>query len=179
MTNIITHDQHTKMVNKQRETQNVIKTELDRLNTKKSNMDADEYNANRIILLNESYREKQRLYLVLMATLLITFGLSLILVFFQERLGYSSIFIDTLIVIILVSGFISVYYQYENIQSRDKIDFSKLSNTMLLHPSEFEKDDYGKAKASGDISAMSASICKGSVCCGPGLTYNTNAHICE
>ena len=48
------------------------------------------------------------------------------------------IFIDLLIVIILGVGFISAYFMYQNIQSRDNIEFSKLNDTALIHPSKFE-----------------------------------------
>lgn len=177
--NIISHDQHAKMMNKQKRTQLTLKTEIERLDTKKANINAYEQNAKRSILLNQSYKEKQKMYLILLVTFVIMFGLCLILFYVQERLGYSSVFFDLLILLILVSGFISAYFQYESIQVRDKIDFSKLNDTMLLHPSKFKENDYNEAKQGGKISEMSASICKGAECCGPGFIYDTDLNKCK
>lgn len=177
--NIISHDQHAKMMNKQKQTQLTLQTEIERLDTKKASIHAYEQNAKRSVLLDQSYKEKQKMYLILMMTFVIMFGLCLIIFFVQERLGYSSVFLDLLIIFILASGFISAYFQYESIQIRDKIDFSKLNDTMLIHPSKFKENDYTEAKKDGKISDMSASICKGAECCGPGFVYDTDLNKCK
>ena len=52
--NIISHDQHAKMMNKQKQTQLTLQTEIERLDTKKANINAYEQNAKRSILLNQS-----------------------------------------------------------------------------------------------------------------------------
>ena len=178
MTNIISHKQHAEMINKQKEAQSILQSEIQRLSSKKSNMDEEETNAQRMVLLNRSHRDRQQMYLIIMVLFVLVFGSCLFLTYFQETLGYSSIFIDILITVILASGFISAYFLYENVQSRDYIDFSKINDTALIHPSKFE-NKFNKAQQSGDLTGMTQIICKGSECCGPGLTYSEINNKCE
>uniref|UniRef100_A0A6C0CNI0 Uncharacterized protein n=1 Tax=viral metagenome TaxID=1070528 RepID=A0A6C0CNI0_9ZZZZ len=178
MSNIISHEQHSEMINKQKEAQSILQSEIQRLSSKKANIDEEETNAQRMVLLNRSHRDRRQKYLIVMVLFVLVFGSCLFLTYFQERLGYSSIFIDLLIVIILGFGFITAYFMYQNIQSRDNIDFSKLNDTALIHPSKFE-NSFKKAQKSGDLTGMTQIICKGSECCGQGLTYSEINNQCE
>ena len=60
---IISNEDYTKLVNRQKETQSFLEIEIQRLESKKANMDDKEENAKRLILLNTSYRDKQNKYL--------------------------------------------------------------------------------------------------------------------
>ena len=75
---IISNEDYTKLVNRQKETQSFLEIEIQRLESKKANMDDKEENAKRLILLNTSYRDKQNKYLVLMTLFVLIFGACLI-----------------------------------------------------------------------------------------------------
>ena len=174
---IISNEDYTKLVNRQKETQSFLEIEIQRLESKKANMDDKEENAKRLILLNTSYRDKQNKYLVLMTLFVLIFGACLILVFMQERLGYSSGMIDWILIFIVGIGFISAYYLFQNIQSRDAIDFSKLNDTMLLPPEKM-KDGLAEEKKKGDLTGIASELCRGEECCGPGYIFHTTNKKC-
>ena len=177
ITEIISNEDYRKLSNRQKETKSFIDIEIQRLESKKANIDDKEENGKRIILLNTSYRDKQKKYLVLMTLFLLIFGVCLVLVFMQERMGFTSGMIDWVLIFIVSIGFISAYYLFQSIMSRDAIDFSKLNDTMLLPPEKM-KDALAKEKKKGDLSGIVNELCRGPQCCGPGYTFDKTGKVC-
>ena len=123
---IISDQQYSQIIQQQNQYNNIVKRETRRLQSKKDNMDVERHNADRMILLNNSYKEKQKHYLILLVVVLLTFGISLAIVFLQERLGYSTVVMDWLIIIVVALGIITSFNLFNNILKRDNIDFTKL-----------------------------------------------------
>ena len=62
----------------QNEVKQILSDEISRLKAKKDNMDVENHNRDRMILLNQSYRDKQREYLLIMVIFLLLFGIKLL-----------------------------------------------------------------------------------------------------
>jgi len=180
--NIITNDDYKLVNSKQNQVKSILETEIDRITLKKTNMDIEKFNAERMILLNESYRDKQKQYIFLLVLFIVTFAICLALVYFQERLGYSSIFMDVLIFLVVASGFITAFTTIQGIFRRDKIDFSHISQNAsgMIDPKQIDANKENKdALIKGDISTANDTACKGAECCGPGFTYDTTNKKCK
>lgn len=181
---IISNDQYDLISNQQRHSKKIVAKEINRLQQKKNNMDVERHNADRMILLNNSYKEKQKHYLILLVIILLTFGISLAIVFLQERLGYSTTVMDWLIIFVVAIGIISAFNLLNNILMRDNIDFNKLSqydNSILLPTSSIgdSNNNYDEKAKAGQISEASAEACRGPDCCGPGYTWDSGANQCK
>jgi hypothetical protein len=168
---LISNEDYLKITDRQQNTINILDTEIKRIQSKKSNIDEGEQNAKRMLRLNRSYRDKQKMYLILMMMCILIVGVSLVLIFLQDRLGMGEGLFDWIIVAIVAVGIISAYYLYQDIQRRDRIDFDKLSDSALLPPDKI-KESKDKSQTLTDF-AMS--ICRGAECCGPGYKYDPNA----
>jgi hypothetical protein len=176
---IISNEQVNKITTNQAEVLAIVKDEKERLFLKKGNMDAEANNAERMLLLNQTHRDRQHQYLVVMVLFLIVFGICLGIVVLQKKFGYSSIFMDVLIVLVIGSGMVTAFFMVSNIITRDPIDFTKVDQNggNLI--------DVSKLVASTDAAAIaaaaatsSASACKGSDCCGPSNKWDPSLMRC-
>lgn len=173
---IISRDQYSSIVETQNATELVLKTEIQRLDSKKNNMDEKEQNARRMILMTRSYRDKQAAYLMILSIMVLSFGIGLCIVFLQERIGISNVFLDGLLIGIVTLGIVISILLYFDIKRRDKIDFSKLDSTQLESVSK--DNQFQKSAEKGDLSSMAAALCRGSECCGPGFEYKEQENTC-
>lgn len=175
---IISDSQVEQIKAQQRQSNHIIRDETNRLKLKKDNMDTESDNVDRMILLNQSFRDRQFQYLVIMVLFLIVFGLCLAIVFCQERLGFSSVVLDVLLIIIIGAGFGTGLLMLSNINARDKNDFSKLGQDGGSFIKLNKKGDTKNALAKGEITQAMDTICKGQECCGPGFTWNSTDKKC-
>lgn len=173
---IITHDEYSTIVDSQNNTEDILKKEIQRMESKKSNMDEQEQNTNRMIFLTRSYRDKQKAYLTIMGVIVITFGLALCIVFLQERIGYTNSFLDILLITLVVIGVMISLILYINIKRRNKLDFSKIDDVYLAPISS--GNEFQNNASNGNIGALTADICRGPTCCGPGFKYNKDENVC-
>ena len=176
---IISNDQIDKIQHQQTQYNTIVKDEVDRLKLKKSNMDSVANNTDRMILLNQSFRDRQYQYLVIMILFLVVFGICLAIVFLQERLGLTSVFLDLLIIIIVTAGIGTGYIMISNINARDKNDFQKMGQDSLVKISTDTAGTYNSAVTAGNITKAMASTCVGSACCGPGYSWNKDGNNCQ
>lgn len=176
---VINNQDYDRVAGLQNMSKMIMAQEISRLDFKKANMDSEESNKKRMILLNHTYQDKQRQYLLLMFLFLMIFLVCLVIVFFQERLGFTSVMMDFLLVFVIGIGGVSAYFVYLNILSRDKIDFSKISDDGLLQPVDIIDSTKPKTDvASGDLIPISKE-CVGAECCGPGYTYDSATKRCK
>ena len=177
---IIKNDDYDRVTGLQKVSKMVMENEIKRLDSKKTNIDSEESNKERMILLNRSYQDRQRQNLLLMFLFLLIFLACLVIVFLQERLGYTSVMMDFLLVFVIGIGGISAYFVYVNILNRDNLDFSKMNEDGLLQPEEII--DSTKAATdveSGDLIPLSKE-CVGAECCkAPGYKYDAVNNECK
>lgn len=177
---IISNEGVAMIKEKQRYANRIVTSEIHRLELKKANMKVDG-NADRMILLNQSFRDRQQQYMMVMLWFLFVFGISLAIVFLQEKLGLTSILMDKIIITIVGTGLFIGGYMISTILLRDPIEFSKLKQTggiLMSVPAETDDAANKRASASGDVTTVSATLCRGAECCGPGYTYNSEQNKC-
>lgn len=171
---ILSTEQKNTIASKQTEYKNIVNNELQRLESKQSNMDTERDNQNRMIMLNRTYQQRQKAYIVLMVLFIIIFALCLAIIILQKRFGFSSNFTDFLVVFIIGLGFITAFVMYQNILSRDKIDFSKYSNNAAILIDAKRDKTFSNLEEEGNLSEMTGKLCVGKECCGPGFNYTNN-----
>ena len=181
---IISNEAVAKILGQQNETKQIVLDEIDRLNVKKSNLDTEKNNADRMILLNQSYRDRQQQYLMIMLIFLFVFGISLAIVFFQEKLGITTILMDIIIITVVGAGIFAAIFMFSDIFSRDSVDFSQLKQDggKLINVTKKTGEDAAAANAAalsaGKLSQAVGTTCKGAECCGPGFSWNSGTQKC-
>jgi hypothetical protein len=183
---IISNESVAMIQGKQNETRQIVLDEIDRLNVKKSNLDTEKNNADRMILLNQSYRDRQQQYLMIMLIFLFVFGISLAIVFFQEKLGITTILMDIIIITVVGAGIFAAIFMFSDIFSRDSVDFSQLKQDggKLINVTKKTGEDAAAANAAalstGKLSQSVGTTCKGAECCsGPGFSWNSETKKCS
>jgi hypothetical protein len=178
---IIDNKDYDRVTELQKFSQMVVEDEIKRLDSKKNNIDSVESNKARMILLNRSYQDRQRQYLLIMVLFVSIFLACLVIVFLQERLGYTSVMMDFLLVFVIGIGGISAFFLYTNILNRDKLDFSKMNEDGLLQPNDIiDSITAATDVASGDLIPLSVKECVGAECCkNPGYSYDTVNKKCK
>jgi hypothetical protein len=177
---IINFEDYDNVAMRQSLSEKMVLNETARLVSKKSSMDAEYENTERMLLLNQTYQERQKQYLVLLALFILIFLICLVIVFMQERLGMTSIVMDSALVLVICIGGVSAYFVYMNILKRDKLNFSKINEIGLMQPAEIIAAAHDpEAAAKGDISMITLNSCVGAACCGPGFVYDDSTLTCQ
>lgn len=164
--NVISNQESTHLQGLQQKGIHIIKAEKERLERKKDNIVSRANNAERMILLNQTYQLKQKQYLILIMIFVVTLAICALIIFMQERLGVKKTTLDMLMIAVVVIGFISAYFTYNDILSRDKINFNKLSmdHVDILSPAKLE-EKVQEMKKEGKITNANAGTCYGPSCC--------------
>ena len=180
VTDILGSESNYTIATQQEENIALVNAETERINMKYENTENDVYNNQRLILFNQSFRDRQQKYIVVLVMFLIVFGICLAIVFMQERIGYDSFIMDILIKTIVSFGAITGIVMVNNIWQRDTINFSKLKQhggVVTEVPASVPSNSAVTATAlandlaAGQISQAAGNTCKGAACCGPGYTY--------
>lgn len=164
--NVISNQESTHLQGLQQKGIHIIKAEKERLERKKDNIVSRANNTERMILLNQTYQLKQKQYLILIMIFVVTLAICALIIFMQERLGVKKTTLDMLMIAVVVIGFISAYFTYNDILSRDKINFNKLSmdHVDILSPAKLE-EKVQEMKKEGKITNANAGTCYGPSCC--------------
>lgn len=164
--NVISNEEHADLSALQQKGLQIIKTEKNRLERKKDNIVSQAENAERMILLNQSYQQRQKKYLMLIMIFVLTFAICAVIIFLQERLDFKKSTLDMLMIAVVTIGFISAYFTYDDIQSRDKIHFDKLSmdHVGITDPNKIE-ERVQEMKKEGKITNAKSGTCYGPSCC--------------
>lgn len=164
--NVISNEESSHLKNLQQKGIHIIKAEKERLERKKDNIVSRANNAERMILLNQTYQLKQKQYLILIMIFVVTLAICALIIFMQERLGVKKTTLDMLMIAVVVIGFISAYFTYNDILSRDKINFNKLSmdHVDILSPAKLA-EKVQEMKKEGKITNANAGTCYGPSCC--------------
>jgi hypothetical protein len=164
--NVISNQEHTALKSLQERGINIIDSEYNRLKQKEDNIISRQQNAERMILLNQTYSERQKQYLILMAIFIITLSISLVIVFVQQRTIEKSAMLDVFLVIVIVIGIVSAYYTYLDILGRDKININSLNmNHVSIQTPESKTAEQKQKLSEGKITEVNQGTCYGSACC--------------
>lgn len=165
--NVISNQEHAKLKAIQQENTGIIKKELNRLKLKEDNITSRAQNAERMILLNQSYHDRQKKYLILIMIFVLTFAVCAVVIFTQQRLGIKKTTLDIVLIVTIVIGIVSAYYTYDDILSRDKIQFSKLNmdHVSIIDPDKIKDRIQDAKKNEGKVVSTETTGCYGASCC--------------
>jgi len=161
------------VLTKQKQVNNILESELTRLNIKKGQLDDARQGQMRVLMMNESYRKRQAEYTKLIIAVVVVFALVIVMRYMRAFFNVLPDVVYTLLHILLFTGVI-IYSMITlvNVSSREKINFDRLD---LPGPKIESTADFAKrneaAKLAGDLLGVSNSnLCKGAACCDPNAT---------
>jgi hypothetical protein len=181
---------YNKVTELQNVTNDIVQSEQDRLNNKKTGIN-DAYNSQqRTIALNQSYAMRMRAWSYLLAVIAVSIVISIILMFAKQVIPPT--IIDILIIIVMSGGIIWAYLIYMDIQKRDENDYNLLSmkSTYLQDPAAIDSSNATlssstKSSTSGNTVTSISSLlmgyggtCMGQACCPASYTYDSGTNKC-
>lgn len=157
----------------QQQIYNIIQAEKDRLDKKQSGINNAYFTQQRLLQLNESYREKNMKYITILIIIIIAIVIYLALLMVNRHLPFVPKFLINLLTALLI-GFtvIIIVVIYVRINKRDNMDFQKL----LFVPPKTYGNVYGNVD--GNSVAYGISACANNFCCGEGTTWDPNSSQC-
>lgn len=183
---VISNKEHSELRGIQQEYGKMIDSETRRLGLKKNSIENQQHNSERMIQLNQSYQLKQRKYLFLVMTFVVMFAACAVVVFVQSRLGIKKTTLDLILIVIVAVCLISAYFIYDDIVSRDNMDFSKLrvNHPGMLDPASMRdrvQDVNAESEKEGKFTSVSNEVaCYGQKCCDNSTTeWDPDLKRCE
>jgi hypothetical protein len=183
-------DFYDKVTQLQNITDNIVKSEQQRLDNKRIGIN-DAYNSQqRTIALNQSYAMRMRAWSYLLTVVAVSIVISILLMFSKRFIPPT--IIDILIIVVMSGGIIWAYLIYMDIQKRDENDFNLLSmkSSYLQDPTAIDTSQAsiastGNATTSrSTVSSISSlllgtgSTCVGQACCPANYTYDSSTNKC-
>ncbi len=166
----------------QTEVQTILNREKERLNTKKSTIDAAYMGQQRMVDLTNSQTKKNKAYNLILIVAVITFLVVLGIKQVYDNGIIPNIVLDIMNIVILSVGMIYCVVLYMDIYNRSNMDFDQITLDQPYRKSQAEIDaDRAKQLASGQLSDATAGAnagCEGAQCCPVGSTFNEFNKIC-
>ena len=158
---------------------NLLDSEVDRLNDRKTAIDNAEEERKRVINLTTSAVERQKaynnLYIVLVIMLVVVVFIKLL---YQFELVPNTL-LDVIITFVIAGGLIYSIMLYDDIEKRSKFDFSQINLGKIPVKSQ---DQIDKDFKSGNLGAIASNNqqgkCNGAGCCSSDQTYNEKYSVC-
>lgn len=161
---------------------NIVNTELDRLTTKKQKVDTALVGQNRMIQLNDSYRQKTAYYIYVMIIFIIILIIYIFFNILRQKLNYIPDFIFDIINLLLgVITFFVFYYAFANIISKDNMDFSELKfapPNMPLSKDEIKQQQQNALNSGDLLGSINVIGCIGDQCCSDGTEWDSGNSVC-
>jgi len=157
----------------QNKMRNIIETEKTRLEQKKTGIDNAYSTQQRLIQLNESYREKNMQYINILIIAIITIVIYLALLLINRNLSFiPDTIINVLIALLFSISFIIICIMILQVNKRDHMDYHKL----LFVPPDTSGNIYGNVY--GNVSMTGIMGCINGDCCGTGTVWNSTYGNC-
>lgn len=172
----------TSLIN-QNEISNIINTEKNRLDDKKTIVDQQLSSQERLLELNDSYRKRQSEYIYIIFVIIIGLFLYIILVQIGKYFTIIPEFIIQLL-IVSISALVAIYVilLIININKRDRLNHDNimLNPPPVKTPEELEKDK-SAAKEKGNLlqASYNPNECSGKNCCSSGDMWNAYSNKCD
>jgi len=147
---------------------NILMFETDRLNQKQQSIDTAISGQQRIISLNDSYRQRYSAYTNIIITAIITLTVIIAISIIGKLLSFLPSFIfDVLSIVTFLLGFFVCYYSYLDINKRSNMNFNQLQLDPPSMPTASQIDASQAAAANvGDLlGSIDLNACAGSICC--------------
>jgi hypothetical protein len=165
---------------KQQIVNNILATEAERLDTKKSNIDAAISGQQRLIQLNDTYRKRYSAYIRLILTVVLALIIIIALIFVNKVFPFIPEIVYTLLYIIILSG--SAIYCWiiiSDINKRDKFDYDKHTRPAPASAEELKKNAEKAAKAGDLLASIDSTLgCRSEGCCSAGTKWDSKLNKC-
>ena len=166
----------------QTEVQTILDREKDRLDAKKSTIDAAYMGQQRMVDLTNSQTKKNKAYNLILIVAVITFLVVLGIKQVYDNGVIPNTVLDIMNIVILSVGMIYCVVLYMDVYNRSNMDFDQIALEQPYRKSQAEIDaDRAKQLASGQLSDATAGAnagCAGAQCCPAGSTFNEFNKIC-
>jgi len=166
----------------QTEVKTILDREKDRLDAKKSTIDAAYMGQQRMVDLTNSQTKKNKAYNLILIVAVITFLVVLGIKQVYDNGIIPNTVLDIMNIVILSVGMIYCVVLYMDIYNRSNMDFDQITLDQPYRKSQAEIDaDRAKQLASGQLSDATAGAnagCAGAQCCPVGSTFNEFNKIC-
>lgn len=151
----------------------IIQKEQQRIMAKKSGIDNAYTAQQRLVQLNESYREKNMKYIDILIIIIISIVIYLALLMMSRHLTFIPAGIINLLTALLFSiSFIIICIKIAKINKRDNMNFQKL----LFVPPDNSGNFYGNVY--GNLDLNMSGTCIGNICCGQGTQWDYISSTC-
>jgi hypothetical protein len=162
-------------LSQQYDMQDIVSNETQRLSAKQQQIDNALTGKNRMIALNENYREKYARYNWIMIVVVITLALLVFLIMIQRYFIFiPSAIIDLLIAVLLASSGVYIVWVVVDISNRDNMNFSELN---LTAPPLDGNAITGNAILNTGMN-LNLNTCLGSACCATMEDWNPEIGQC-
>ena len=166
----------------QTEVKTILDREKDRLDAKKSTIDAAYMGQQRMVDLTNSQTKKNKAYNLILIVAVITFLVVLGIKQVYDNGVIPNTVLDIMNIVILSVGMIYCVVLYMDIYNRSNMDFDQITLEQPYRKSQAEIDaDRAKQLANGQLSDATAGAnagCVGAQCCPVGSTFNEFNKIC-
>jgi hypothetical protein len=162
-----------------------IQLESNRLASKLQNINNEVTAQTRAAQLTDSYRKRYSNYLMILLVLIFAFLASLGINKAQEQFPDApGVLFDGLYLLILLIVVYTLYYTISDLAIRSQMNYDEVD----LPPPKanisvsMQTDTTNKAQEAGNILSevkTGSANCSGTVCCGPGTSWNPNTNFCE
>jgi uncharacterized membrane protein (DUF485 family) len=156
---------------------NALITEQSRLDLKKEQVDRAQFNQDRLIAFNESFRKRYAFYNTIVIYIIIILLIYLGIVLLKTYVPIiPPVILDIITIIIFAGAIIYVGKQINELYGRDNMDFDKIdpNSNSVLSQQEIDKIVISSAKSgdlSGYMAATNVNRCVGPACCADGTTW--------
>jgi hypothetical protein len=157
---------------------NIISTEKTRLDQKKTGIDNAYSTQQRLVQLNESYREKNMQYINILIIVIITIVIYLALLIIEQNLSFiPSVLMDSLKTLLFMITFIIICVMIARINKRDPMDYQKL---LFVAPPDMSNNITGNTITGNIIITgnTASSGCTQSACCSDETEWNNDVKLC-
>jgi hypothetical protein len=162
--------------------QEIVNTELNRLKTKKQTVDAALQGQDRMIQLNDSYRQKYSYYTNTMFIIVIFLIMFIIIATANRFLpDYPQYIFDILYFILALVLCFTIFFIVKDIKNRDSLNFSELSFNApnIPLPGEQLKKQQQDSLNSGDLfGSVNLTGCVANNCCSNGTVWDQGNLVC-
>jgi len=159
---------------------NILQTEKQRLDQKKTQVDAAYAGQKRMISLNDSLAARKQAYNYMLLVVVIILFAYVGLIKLKQVLpeGITGI-IDIIIIVIFVLGFLYCFKLFLDISRRNNMDFEKIDLAEPKQKSEKEiQENKEQARREGRLTDYTTTGRKVETDCAPGSTFNATYQIC-
>lgn len=169
-------------LHKQADMQNIINNENDRIQQKKALVDNAIQGQQRMLILNDSYRQRNVQYRELILVAIITLALFIGIIFLKNNVSFIPEWVLNILTVIIIGGGIVYGLQtyYGKIASKNNVYFDHID---LAPPASFTETSADKAKKQLDAQKAgnllgTVDICTGASCCATGTIWSDVSMSC-